>query len=606
VSKRHTYILGINAYDHDVSACLLRDGEIAYAIAKERITRRKHDGGFYQNVVDYCLKAEGITLEDVDLVVRNCYVLPIHEIEVRLLSQADMPLKERNQAAKHPLYLSKSNKVVTVSHHLAHAYSAFAVCPFENGVVMVVDGVGSYCADISEPDQLTESVNPLARESESYYRFANSQLETLKKVWLHPVRGFLSDDFFNMKGLGALYSRTSSYIFADWNKCGEVMGLAPYGRPNHFQPLVELKDGELHIPDWTEELNQPFMPESPVKWEASPAMKHWEDLAWRVQDDTERVLLERAIWLREMTGARNLCIAGGVALNCVANGKIAREAGYDNVWIQPAAGDDGIAIGCAYYGHLAIQKKPRSYVMQHAFLGAPYSDDEAQAAAIQWLVRAQTFNRADHGIHRETAKLLMQGKVVGWFQGRSEFGPRALGNRSILADPRDAKMKDLLNARVKHRQPFRPFAPIVLAERAREIFEGEGDSPFMLLAKSVAPEWRDKVPAIVHVDGTARVQTVQREHNESLYLLLKAFEDLTGVPVLLNTSFNIRGEPIVETPSDAMKCFLSTGIDYLAMHDMLIAKAPYYRILYPIKKWGSDVATMIKVGTGGDLSVAGN
>ncbi|HYJ58693.1 MAG TPA: carbamoyltransferase C-terminal domain-containing protein, partial [Methyloceanibacter sp.] len=299
--------------------------------------------------------------------------------------------------------------------------------------------------------------------------------------------------------------------------------------------------------------------------------------------------------------AKNLCIAGGVGLNCVANGKIVREAGYDNVWIQPAAGDDGIAIGCAYYGYLAIQKRPRSFVMQHAYLGAPYSDREAEAAAEKWLVERQTFNGADHSICRETAKVLSEGKVVGWLQGRSEFGPRALGNRSIIADPRNPAMKDVLNARVKHRQSFRPFAPIVLAERASEVFEGEEDSPFMLLAKNVMPEWRDKVPAIVHVDGTARVQTVWREHNERLYLLLKEFEALTGVPVLLNTSFNIRGEPIVESPADAMKCFLSTGIDYLSMHNLLIAKKPYYKYLYPLMKWGSDVATMVKVGTAADL-----
>jgi carbamoyltransferase len=605
VSKSHSYILGINAYDHDVSACLLRDGEIVFAIAKERITRRKHDAGFFQEVVDYCLNAEGITLDDVDLVVRNCYVLPIEDLEVRLLSQGDMAPKERLQASKSTLFLSRSNKVVTVSHHVAHAYSAFAACPFDEGVVMVVDGVGNYSADVTEKDQLTDNVDPLARESESYYKFSGSRLEALKKVWLNPVRGFLSDEFFYMKGLGAVYSRVSSYIFADWNKCGEVMGLAPYGRPNQIRPLATLKNGELDVRDWTEEFNQPYQPDDTKKWENNSSMQHWRDLAWQLQDDTEKVLIERAIWLRETTGANNLCISGGVALNCVANGRIAREAGYDNVWIQPAAGDDGIAIGCAYYGHLAIQKKPRSFVMQHAYLGAPYSDEEMEAASKKWLVNSQTFNGADQSICSETAKVLTEEKVVGWFQGRSEFGPRALGNRSILADPRNPAMKDVLNARVKHRQAFRPFAPIVLAERANEIFEGDEDSPFMLLAKRVAPEWRDKIPAIVHVDGTARVQTVQREHNERLYLLLKEFENLTGVPVLLNTSFNIRGEPIVETPADAMKCFLSTGIDYLALHDMLIAKSRYYRIFYPIMKWGSDVATMVRVGTGADQTREG-
>lgn len=603
--KSHSYILGINAYDHDVSACLLRDGEIAYAIAKERVTRRKHDAGFYQEVVDYCLKAEGITLDDIDLVVRNCYVLPIEDLEVRLLSQADMPPKERAQAEKSPLYLSKSNKVVTVSHHLAHAYSAFAACPFDEGAVMIVDGVGNYAADVTERDQLTDGVNPLARESESYYRFEGSTLEAVKKVWLNPVRGLLSDEFFYMKGLGAAYSRVSSYIFADWNKCGEVMGLAPYGRAAGMRPLATLENGELDVRDWTEEFNQPYQPDDAKKWEGSSSMQHWSNVAWQMQDDAEKILIERAIWLRETTGAKNLCIAGGVGLNCVANGKVVREAGYDNVWIQPAAGDDGIAIGCAYYGHLAIQKKPRSFVMQHAYLGAPYSDREAEAAADKWLVDRRTCNGADHSICRETAKVLSEEKVVGWFQGRSEFGPRALGNRSIIADPRNPAMKDVLNARVKHRQAFRPFAPIVLAERASEVFEGEEDSPFMLLAKNVMPEWRDKVPSIVHVDGTARVQTVRREHNERLYLLLKEFETLTGVPVLLNTSFNIRGEPIVETPADAMKCFLSTGIDYLAMHDLLIAKNPYYKYLYPLMKWGSDVATMVKVGTGADLRAGG-
>lgn len=272
MSKSHTYILGINAYDHDVSACLLRDGEIAFAISKERITRQKHATGFYQEVIDYCLKAEGITLDDVDLVVRNCYVLPIEDIETRLVSQADLPLKERAQAAKNPLHLSKSNKVVTISHHVAHAYSAFAACPFDEGVVMVVDGVGSYSSDIAEKDQLTDNVDPLARESESYYKFSGSKLEALKKVWLDPVRGFLSDEFFNMKGLGAVYSRVSSYIFADWNKCGEVMGLAPYGRPDQIRPLVTLKNGALEIPDWTEEFNQPFLPEAKEKWDDSPAM----------------------------------------------------------------------------------------------------------------------------------------------------------------------------------------------------------------------------------------------------------------------------------------------------------------------------------------------
>lgn len=602
--EKHVYVLGINAYDHDVSACLLRDGAIAFAINKERITRKKHATGFFQEVVDYCLNAEGITLDDVDLVVRNCYVLPVEDLEVRMVHQ-DVPEvmddKERLQASKHPLYLSHSDKVVTVSHHLAHAYSAFAPCPFDDGVVMVVDGVGNYCADIKEPGQLTGNADPLARESESYYRFDGVRIDALKKVWLNPVRGFLSDEFFYMPGLGAMYSRVSSYIFADWNKCGEVMGLAPYGRPNAFKPLVEIHDGELAFPEWGLDFDKPWLVDRERNWETSPSMRHWEDLAWRMQDDTEKALLERAKWLRETTGAKNLCMAGGVALNCVANGRIQREAGFDNVWIQPAAGDDGIAIGCAYYGYLEVLKKPRPSVMNHAFVGRPYTDREARAAVDKALVRAQTVTTDCANICAETAKLLADGHVFGWFQGASEFGPRALGNRSILADPRRPDMKDKLNSRVKHRQAFRPFAPIVLAERVDEIFEGAEESPFMLLVKRVRPEWTDKIPGIVHVDGTARIQTVREDQNARLYRLLKEFDAITGVPVLINTSFNVKGEPIVETPDDAIACFLNTGMDYLALHDMLIAKKRLHRVISPVVKTFTEVRALVQAAMTADV-----
>jgi carbamoyltransferase len=603
MSNQHTYVLGINAYDHDVSACLLRDGEIAFAINKERITRKKHDSGFYQGVVDYCLAAEGIPLGDVDLVVRNCYVLPVHELEVRMVSQ-DVPEvmddKERIQAAKNPLYLARSDKVLTVSHHLAHAYSAFAASPFNEGVVMVVDGVGNYCADVREDYPLAQ-VNPLARESESYYRFSGAKIETLRKVWLNPVRGFLSDEFYYMPGLGALYSRVSSYIFADWNKCGEVMGLAPYGRPGAVKPLIEMRNGDLTVPDWGVEFDKPWLVDRESNWEASASMQHWKDMAWRVQDDAEKVLLERAIWLRESTGAKNLCMAGGVALNCVANGRIWRESGFENVWIQPAAGDDGIAIGCAYYGHLALLKNERRFVQAHSFLGMEYEDKDVAAAARRKATRLQATTRVSSDICAEAASLLAQGNTLGWFQGRSEFGPRALGNRSIIADPRDPGMKDKLNKRVKHRQAFRPFAPLVLAERVNDIFEAETESPFMLLVARVRPQWQDRIPAIVHVDGTARLQTVRREHNAQLYRLLKEFEALTGVPVLLNTSFNVKGEPIVETPQDAINCFLATGLDYLVLHDLLLSKKPFHRIVAPVVKARGEIASLVRAAWSAEM-----
>jgi carbamoyltransferase len=468
------------------------------------------------------------------------------------------------------------------------------MCPFDKGAIMVVDGVGNYAADIAEPGQATENVNPLARESESYYAFDGTRLETLKKVWLEPTRGMLSDEFYFMAGLGALYSRVSSYIFADWNKCGEVMGLAPYGRPDAFKPLAAMNNGDLTVPAWDADFDKPWFVEREHDWEASPSMKHWEDLAWRVQDDTEKVLLARAKWLREKTGAKNLCMAGGVALNCVANGRIAREAGFENVWIQPAAGDDGTAIGCAYYGHLAVQKQPRRYVMEHAFTGVTYGEERLRADMAKPMVRIQATSRRSDDICAETAQLLAQGHVIGWFQGGSEFGPRALGNRSILADPRTAEMKTKLNKQVKHRQAFRPFAPVVLAERAHEVFAEHRDSPFMLLAEAVRPEWRERIPAVVHVDGTARVQTIREDQNAPLYRLIKAFDALTGVPVLLNTSFNVKGEPIVETPADAIHCFLATGIDYLILHDTVMRKKPAYRVVRPVASALSEVGELVR------------
>lgn len=600
MTSKPIYVLGINAYDHDVSACLVRDGEIAFAITKERVTREKHDSGFFDEVVEYCLDAEGITLDAVELVVRNCYVMHIPDMEKRLKYE-DMPeyldSNARERANRSRLTGPDTDRLVTLSHHMAHAYSAFAASPHESGVVMVVDGVGSYAADVHEEGQLVEGVNPLARESESYFSFNGSTLTPIKKVWLNPVRGFLSDEFFFMPGLGALYSRVSSYIFGDWNKCGEVMGLAPFGRPNQIKPLLEITDdGELIINEWADDFDKPFFPDGEDDWEESPHVQHWQDLAWQIQHDTEKVMVKRAQWLRETTGATNLCMAGGVALNCVGNGFVAREAGFENVWVQPAAGDDGIAIGCAYYGYLELLKKPRAFVMEHAFLGREHSQDEIIEALSSGVTRFEVVRKESGDICKEVAQLLADGNVLGWFQGRSEFGPRALGNRSIIADPRTHEMRDKLNKRVKHRQAFRPFAPIVLAERSDEIFEGTYESPYMLMAKNVRPEWRDRVAGIVHVDNTARIQTVTEATNARLYRLLKEFDAITGVPVLVNTSFNVKGEPIVEAPGDAIDCFLATGIDYLAIHDLLIHKSTFHKAVSPMMRMYADMSTMVRTG----------
>ncbi|MHC4939456.1 MAG: carbamoyltransferase family protein [Planctomycetota bacterium] len=577
---RDLYVLGLNAWDHDVSVCLLRNGEIAVAIEKERVTRMKHASGFFDGAVRYCLEAEGIDLDRIDLIVRNSYLLPVPELE-RMLDCRHMPYhfsrRERERAPTSGLFRHPDDeRFVTCSHHLAHAYSAFAASPFERGAVMVVDGVGGYRRDALEELPPGDDAHPLARESESYYVFDGAGLRAVKKVWMGPSAGLVNDDFTLAPGLGAVYSRVSEYIFADWNKCGEVMGLAPYGKPG-IDPLVSLEGGGLVVHPWPEQCRHPWPGDADRRWEESEHREEYANLAWRVQEDTERIILERARWLQEETGEKNVCLAGGVALNCVANGKLVDEGPFENVWIQPAAGDNGIALGCALYGHLQVKRQPRTFVMRSPFLGRTYDRFDEDEAFRPLLVRMTTRRRKERDIAAVTAEQLAAGKVVGWYQGACEFGPRALGNRSILADPRDAGVKDRVNRRVKFRQGFRPFAPAVLAEKAQEYFEGKAESPYMLLAQRVRPEMRDRIPGVVHVDGTARVQTVREEDNPRFHALLRAFEERTGVPVLLNTSFNIRGEPIVEVPFDAMDCFLGTGIDRLVIHDWMISKG----VLYP-------------------------
>ncbi|MHC4861354.1 MAG: carbamoyltransferase family protein, partial [Planctomycetota bacterium] len=581
------YVLGINAYDHDVAACLLKNGEIVVAIAKERLTRVKHASGFYQEVVDYCLDEGRIPLDRVDLVVLNTYVLPVPELERRLLAAHHpyhLDRRERTAAREHPLFLSDADNVVTCSHHLAHAYSAFAVSPFDEGAVMVVDGVGSHRADVTESIPEDHDGHPCAREAESYYRFRGEEIETVLKVWMGPVKSIVNDEFEGMPGLGAMYSRVSTYVFGNWNKCGEVMGLAPYGRAGS-PPLMELADGRLEIHEWPREHSHPFIDRGDDAWERSPHRRGWEDLTRRVQEDLENALVERANWLFERTGTENLCLAGGVALNCVANARLLAETPFTNLFVQPAATDDGVALGCALYGHLAVGRGKRTFVMRSAALGRAYREDEFRETARSVFATLTTAARRPADVLGETADRLARGEIVGWFTGRSEFGPRALGQRSILADPRDAAVKDRVNARVKHRQAFRPFAPAVLAERATEIFVGEEESPFMLLVKEVRPEKRHLVPAIVHVDGTARVQTVRREDDPRFHALISAFARRTGVPVLLNTSFNVRGEPIVETPRNALECFLTTRLDALVMEDWILTKRPPYRAIFPLVRF---------------------
>jgi carbamoyltransferase len=446
---------------------------------------------------------------------------------------------------------------------------------------MVVDGVGSHRGDVLETVPAASETHPLSRESESYYAFEGKSLRAVEKVWMPPTKGLVNEEFFFMPGLGALYSRVSTYIFGHWNRCGEVMGLAPFGRLE-MAPLVELRGGVLHVAEWPENFEHPYTGYSDEAWRTSPQRGHWANLARRVQEDTENVLIERARTLHERTGSRNLVMAGGVALNCVANGRIVEETPFEKVFIQPAAGDDGIALGCALYGHLEVLGGERRYVMDHPYLGITYDDARVEQAVRALGVRITSTRRRSSDVASDAADLLAEGRVIGWVQGGSEFGPRALGNRSILADPRDPKTKDHVNARVKHRQGFRPFAPAVLAEEVETWFEGPTHSPFMLLAQRVRPEQRDRIPSVTHVDGTARVQTVHKETNPRFHALVSAFARRTGVPIVLNTSFNDRGEPIVETPGDAVRAYLGTELDALVVHDWILRKRAIHRTLRPL------------------------
>jgi carbamoyltransferase len=598
------YVLGLNKYDHDVSAVLLADGVPVVGVCKERITREKWAGGAPDVAVGYCLKVAGVRLRDVGLIVQNTYALNVPELERDLLSRPHalhLPHEEREFTLKSPLF--RNPRAVTISHHLAHAYSAFACSPFESGAVMVVDGIGSHRRDVLEKLPLGDTGHPADRESESYYVFRGSEIECVGKAWLPVTAAVLQDDFTKLPGLGAVYSRVAEYVFGHWNKCGEVMGLAPFGRPRpDLPPLMGVKDGRTWVIDaWPEWLSHPWSvpEEGPAPdWERSPHVQEWKDLSWRVQQDLEEALLARARELHAKTGATNLVMAGGVALNCVANGRLARETPFERVWIQPAAGDTGISLGCALYGELALAKAPRRFAMRTDFVGRVYDDADVDRALAERPFSPFLRVRRVDDVATETAKALARGAVVGWCQGGSELGPRALGHRSILADPRPSTAKDRLNARVKHRQAFRPFAPAVLVEKADQWFEPGPPSPHMLLVRKVLPEQAPKIPAIVHVDGTARLQTVAKEDDPLFHALIAAFEAETGVPVVLNTSFNLRGEPIVETPHDALHCFLSTDMDVLVLGDRMIEKRSAFR---PLQRFLFELSRAQRAATVGDL-----
>ncbi|WP_400161932.1 carbamoyltransferase [Brevibacillus sp. TJ4] len=540
------YILGIGGSEHDFSATLLKNGEIVCSIEDERLTRVKHSLdrdlaitplAKEWRAVRYCLEEASLSIDDVDLIVGNDLMNPRYIPDTK-------------------------QEILLINHHLSHAASAFFPSPFEEAAILVVDGIGSR---IDSRDRIHETL--------TLYHGNGNEIKELAKLGgkeiANPVTGWTMYE----NSVGRFYFRVTSEIGFAFLQEGKTMGLAPYGRDTYVKEFARFYsiDGYRFRQTFEQKLEMVSYIRDVLKREEH-SFEAKADLAYAVQHHTETILLSICNELYKATGCKNLCIAGGVALNSVANAKILEDTPFQHVFIQPASGDAGTSIGAALYGYHVLSNRPREATGQlfSPYLGKQYAESEVLAALESCKESIQVEKPADCA--ETVAQLLTEGYIVAWFHGRSEIGPRALGNRSILVDPRRSEMKDILNARVKHREPFRPFAPIVLEEYQTAYFELDHPSYYMLLVPRVKPDKVEEIPAVTHVDGTGRVQTVSKKLNPYLYGLLEKFYEKTGVPVLLNTSFNDNGEPIVESPADAVKCFLGTDIDYLAINGYLVRK----------------------------------
>lgn len=557
---RPTYVLG-TGLSHDGSACLLRDGEVLVAIEKERITRAKHDGWNDSAAISYCLSAAGIDWSNVSLVVQNGNFTMFRYGTQWFHGDRNIP---------------PSVPVVSISHHLAHAYSALFASPFEEASVLVIDGCGNAyddCVDRVEttPERPAPELSHLYFEKDSFYVYESGRFCAVYKdfsPWGMGRKEYPMHPIGTQHSIGGVYLAVSTYVFNGFEDAGKLMGLAPYGRQGVYEfPIFDLTDGRVMVRyDWMQHFREPSRSYSDFK----RRFQYFADIARWVQGELERAIVYVIQSRRSLHKSDNLCYSGGVALNAVANSKVLKESGYRNVFIQPAAGDNGLALGCAYYGWIEVLKRERRIPSEGNYFGMKY-DEQAYAAAAE-ARRSSVRIEKSGNIAADTAELLANGKVVGWFQGGSEFGPRALGNRSILADPRRASLRDHINANIKRREDFRPFAPSVLAEDASIYFECEYRSPHMLLVAPVREEWRSKIPSVVHCDGSARIQTVTRDFNPLYYDLLVAFKERTGLGILLNTSLNRRGMPIVETPAQAVEFLITSALDYLVMGEHVIEK----------------------------------
>jgi carbamoyltransferase len=566
MSGTPTYVLGLSCFYHDSAAALLKDGVVIAAGQEERFSRKRHDSGFPEKAIQYVLHEAGIQPEQLDAV--GFYDKPLLKFE-RMLSTyvATFPRSFGSFRKAMPVWLHEKlwvpsiirrelkpykGPILFAEHHMSHAASCFLPSPYEEAAILTVDGVGEWA-------------------TASFGVGRGSDITLFKEIRFP-------------HSLGLLYSAFTYYLGFKVNSAEyKVMGLAPYGKPVHFERIM--KDMVHLNQDGSFKLNMKYFsydyglrmtngafddffggpPRKPETWMAEREF----DIAASVQKVCEEVVLKMVRHLHDETGLDKLCMAGGVALNCVANGRVIRETPMKQLWVQPAAGDAGGAVGVAHYIYNTLHKRPRAAAWTHAYLGPEFSDAEIARFLDEAGAKYETLPDAE--LVKRTAKLISENNVIGWFQGRMEFGPRALGGRSILADPRDPKMRDTLNMKIKFREGFRPFAPSVLLDKASEWFEIDCDSPYMLLVAQVR-EGKRTIPSVTHVDNSARLQTVTRAEAPLYYDVIREFERLTGVPIVINTSFNVRGEPIVCTPRDAYLCFMRTNMDQLVLGHHLLDK----------------------------------
>lgn len=565
-----SYVMGTNT-SHDGATCLLKDGRVVVAIEKERLTRRKHDGFNDDATIRYCLDAAGITWRDVDLFVENRTLNPYDAVDEDRRGPRDLP---------------PSVERVNISHHLAHAYSVVGAHPRPGTAIAVLDGRGSSldnCVDAPAealpPDlrAVPAADRPGLWEKESLYVFDGRAVRPVLKDF-SPLRSTVEPDRHPLMprslahGIGAVYGAVARFVFGQGFTEGKLMGLAPYGRPGvHDFPVFTTADGRVRATYGWQRAFPAGLANDTGDAKLKAHFQLYADLARHLQDETERAVHELLTDYHRLAGTDALGYAGGVALNAVCNGKVLARTPWSSLFVQPAAGDSGVALGCAWYGWITALGRTAPPADGRACFGRGYADAEVAAAlAARPGLVGRRLDRA--GLLEHCADLLAGGAVLGWFQGPSEFGPRALGHRSILADPRVPGMRDHINGRVKFREDFRPFAPAVLAEEAGRYFEGNLDSPYMISVASVRDEVRGLLPAVEHVDGSARLQTVTPGSDELFHRLIDRFRARTGVPVLLNTSLNRRGMPIVETPAEALDLLLETGLDGLALGPYLVRR----------------------------------